>query len=238
MQMADDRFHIGVISHKRPQNVDKMSNILGNVVWYVGAGEYQIYRDHGAEFVQEIGGLCDSRNAILDDAFAAGKIAVEFSDDLSKIKEAYVDGDKKKARQISLQHALDKILEAMDQTGAMMGGVAPTANPFFFHPEKPVSTKHFIVGDMIVVKPCELRFDNKMRLKEDYDYTLQHIEKYGCVARENSILATFAHRTNKGGAVAYRTSKVENEAIEYLQKKWPGKTRPNPRRKDEILLKL
>lgn len=235
--MLNSQYHIAVISHKRAKNVPKVSMALGNVHWYVGAGEAEEYRAHGAEFVTESGGLCRSRNHAMEDAFAAGKYCVEFSDDIGKVKEAYLDGEKKRCRDIPIHIALDRVKKAMTDTGSYLGGVAPTANPFFWHPDKPVSTKNFIVGDFIMIKPCDLRFDEQLRLKEDYDYTLQHLQKYGSVARENGILAVFAHRTNAGGAVAYRTSKTEQEAIDYLKKKWPDNIRDNPRRPDEILMR-
>jgi len=117
-------------------------------------------------------------------------------------------------------------------------GVAPTANAFYYNPEKPYKTNAFIVGDMILVMPCDLRFDTNMLLKEDYDYTLKHITKYGRVIRADNILAEFAHRTNRGGAVSYRTATLEQVCIAYLKKKWGKKIRDNPRRPNEILMNL
>lgn len=235
-----NKYHIAIISHLRPKNVPKVSMVLGNVHWYVGEGEAQSYKNQGAEFVIESGGLCRSRNHAIDDAQAAGKICVEFSDDFSSFKEAYIldKTGQKKARPIGVATAIDRVYDSMVEVGAKYGGVAPTANPFFFHEDKPISTKNFIVGDFILIdKDTPLRFDENMFLKEDYDYTLQHLKEYGVVARDNSILATFAHRTNKGGAVAFRTSEREQEAISYLKNKWPENIRDNARRPDEILMK-
>lgn len=42
---------------------------------------------------------------------------------------------------------------------------------------RPFTKHHFIVGDFIVVDSASpLRFDLNMRLKEDYDFTAQHLE--------------------------------------------------------------
>jgi hypothetical protein len=62
--------------------------------------------------------------------------------------------------------------------------------------------------------------------------------KYGSIARCNAVLATFAHRTNKGGACDYRTSELEQTTIKQLKDKWPGMLKDNPKRKDEILLAI
>jgi len=46
----------------------------------------------------------------------------------------------------------------------------------------PATTEHFIVGDFIVVDvrgeggTRGLRFDERFQLKEDYDFTAQHLE--------------------------------------------------------------
>ena len=46
-------------------------------------------------------------------------------------------------------------------------GFPPTNNPFFALKE--YEYNQFIVGDFILIKPNELRFDDNLRLKEDYD---------------------------------------------------------------------
>ena len=89
---------------------------------------------------------------------------------------------------------------------------------------------------MLFIKPNPLRFDTTMTLKEDYDYTLQHLAKYGNVFRYQKYLFEFEHYTNKGGAVQYRSTKEEHKNIRILIGKWGEKIRLNPKRKNEILI--
>ena len=227
--------YAGTISHKRSKNVAKMEDLCGPLTWYVGDGEGEAYRAEGASSVVESGGLCRSRNAILDDAFADGLPAVELSDDLKKIEVVHHAKEKRPA---TFEDAVGLMFDALETTGTKLCGVAPTSNAFFYNPKKPIHKFAFIVGDMLLVLPSKLRFDEQLRLKEDYDFTLQHIAKFGGVARQNQVLATFAHRTNKGGACDYRTSELEQETIAQLKAKWPGMIRDNKRGKDEILLAL
>ena len=231
----DRKAYVGIISHKRSANVRKMLPLVGEATWYVGKGEGEAYRSAGASRVIESGGLCRSRNAILEDAFSKDLPAFELSDDLSKIQFAR---SKKSVSAMSFEMAARYMLRASASSGAKLAGVAPTSNAFYFNPKKPVHGAAFIVGDLILAMPSDLRFDEKLRLKEDYDYTLQHLTRFGKVARCGAILAHFAHRSNKGGAVDYRTSELEKETIRQLSEKWPGVIRLNPRRKDEILLDL
>jgi hypothetical protein len=234
--MITERVHIGIISHKRSANVSRMQELIGlPVTWYVGFGEKDDYINAGADSVIESGGLCESRNAILDHSFSENKYAVELSDDLNRVMLATAIGGNKKEGMLFVD-AIQMMFDVLRLSPFYLAGVSPTDNPYFVTAE--VSLNHFIVGDFIMVKPCELRFDTNLKLKEDYDFTVQHIKKYGGVVRVNRILATFKHYSNSGGAVSIRNDDKENESINYLFKKHPGFFKKNAKRKNEILLNI
>lgn len=230
-------FLVTVISHNRPLNVTKLEKLLGMpVTWIVGKGEGKIYRLAGAENVIEGGGLCASRNAALNLAADRNAICIQVSDDLKKLQIASIENEVKRAHPIDFFAACELLVTRLCESPYLLAGVAPTPNLFYFN--KPISEKLFIVGDFIAVDThCGLYFDEYMTLKEDYDYTLQHFQKYGGALRCNDILATFQHRTNHGGACDIRTSVMEQQMILHLKEKWPNDIRDNPRRPDEILLR-
>jgi hypothetical protein len=228
---------LSVVSHARPGNVEKMNSLVGEATWFVGHSDFDAYADAGAVVVTS-GALCESRNAALELAFHSNALCVELSDDLTRIQVAVQGTNKLVAKDVPFKEAVALVLEGMRQTGAKLGGAAPTSNPFYANVERPVHPSAFIVGDFIAVAPCDLRFDEDMTLKEDYDYTLQHLMKYGTVARRNDVLMTFLHRKNVGGAVEVRTPELEQANIAMLKAKWPQFIADNPRRPDEILLKL
>lgn len=235
------KFWLAVISKNRPLNVKKMQHCVGPASWYVGKGEAKIYRAAGATQVVQGGGLCASRNRAIEDAFREGVPCVQVSDDLRDmgVAKPKVGSEKKteyQAEKVSFRDVMMMMAGERDEK-VFLQGVAPTANPFYFRGER-VKERAFIVGDMIVVYPTELRFDERFTLKEDYDYTLQHIERYGAVQRFDDVLFTFAHRTNVGGAVDARSESEELRNIELLKEKWPGKILPSTRGKTEIRLKL
>lgn len=188
----------------------------------------------GAERVIQVGSLCESRNTVLVDAFKEGKIAVEVSDDLKAVKELLMVGAKKTGVERRPGEVLEEMIKEFKTVPFKLAGVAPTPNPFYYHKHR--STNLFIIGDFMMVKPTHLRFDENLKLKEDYDYTVQHIKEYGGVYRFNDIFMTFSHYTNAGGVVGYRNEEKEKEAIDYLMKKHPGAFRLNPKRKNEILM--
>lgn len=86
----------------------------------------------------------------------------------------------------------------------------------------PFSTHHFIKGDFMIIRPTHLRFNEEMSLKEDYDYTIQHIIEYSGVLRNHRLLTQFQHEKNPGGAVDRRTVALEQENISRLQLAYPG----------------
>ena len=227
-------YQIAVISHARAKAVPKIQEYAPDAIWYVGYGEKADYETAGATNVIESGNLIDSRNAALEDAHAKGLASVQISDDLGGLQILQDD----ELHDITLTETLTILSNVADSWGVKLAGVAPVANKFYLSEKTPIKQHHFIIGDLIFVKPSTPRFDPKLRLKEDYDFTAQHISTYGAVARLDTICAKFAHRTNSGGAVEYRNTELEQQAIAYLKSKWGNSVIvDNPRRPDEILFK-
>ncbi len=226
-----------IISSGRPMNVPKMNAFLGTMqaMWCVPADEVGDYKRAGAQFCAPTGSLMGSRNWAIETAQADGAHCLQLSDDLKTLR--FTEGkDNKLRRNITLTWAMHYMKAAMEKEKVQLAGVAPTDNAFFYN--QPTSSKLFIVGDMILIGATSTpRFDEGLTLKEDYDFTCQHLAAYGAVVRCNGILASFQHRTNRGGAVADRSPTREQENIAYLKRKWPGHIFDNPRRDNEVLLK-
>src|SRR5262245_21049998 len=177
-----------------------MAPLVPGATWIVGDDEAERYRDAGAQTVIEGGRLCRSRNLALDMAFDHGALCLQLSDDLVRIERVGGDDELHPA---SLVEFVDEARGQITPNRRLVG-VAPTANVFYA--KRRVSRRHFIVGDVFLAAPSTIRFDETLRLKEDYDYTAAHLMAFGEVARLDWWLFSFRHRTNAGGAVAYRTS--------------------------------
>lgn len=226
-----------IISHQRSANVKKMQDLIGAVTWVVGEGESEAYKAAGAIRVIEGGRLTPSRNAALEDAFKLGFPCIQLSDDLKKIKQVvFYEGGKKKDKPLEFTEAVSIMLSRLSMSPFKLAGIAPTFNSYFSNRE--TSIRHFVIGDFLVVLPSPLRFDEAMTLKEDYDFTIQHIHKYGGVLRNDDVLCNFEHYTNAGGAVSVRTTEEEQKNIQYLKQKWGSIIKDNAKRPNEILLNL
>lgn len=232
---------ISVISKGRPENVERMSQLVGHATWYVPEDEAMDYIKAGAPSVWGMiePGLCVARNAALEDAFTYDLACVQLSDDLRRLEHiAWTPEVGYGKHPSTFGNHLRTMEDALITYSAKFAGVAPTNNDFYYNPRLHISQDTFVVGDFIMVKPSAPRFDEELKMKEDYDFTLQHIRHYGTVARCNSLLATFAHRVNKGGVVDTRTEDTEMDAIKHLKGKWGPWIKLNPKRPNEVLLRL
>lgn len=195
-------------------------------------GEKELYQKNGCKNVFETGTLIQSRNAALDMAFNENKICVQLSDDLKKVTTNKNFAPKK---QVDIDFAISELIKVFKKVdGVYLMGIPPTSNDFFA--KSLISKNTFCIGDMLFIKPNNLRFDTSLTLKEDYDYTLQHLSKFKNSFRYQKYLFEFEHYKNKGGAVDYRTEKEEQKNIMILRAKWGDKIRLNPKRKNEILI--
>jgi len=227
---TDTHYWLSIISKGRPDRVQPMSAMVGAATWYVPPDDAWQYERQGVAIGAPIWGLSQARNMALEDAFEQGLPCVQLDDDLKTAKFAY--RGKGQATDPSL--ALAVLVERTVESDFMLGGGQPTNNPFFARG----GTRLFILGSAICVKPNPLRFDTNLRLKEDYDYTCQHIQRYGGALRIESLIFDFAHYTNKGGAVDDRSEKLEEKMIEYLLEKWPGWIHRHSTRAHEVSLRV
>lgn len=87
----------------------------------------------------------------------------------------------------------------------------------------PFSLKQCVLGPFQAFNNLDLRYDEKLPLKEDYDLSLQVLNKYRKTLRFNMYFYSVKQHTNTGGCAAYRTKQKEEQQFELLQKKWGSK---------------
>jgi hypothetical protein len=225
-------YNVYVISAGRYDKLNFSIEQKNKYIFCVKKGEKHLYEKHGCKNVFETGTLMQSRNAALDMAFNEKKICVQLSDDLKKVTTNKNFAPKKP---VNLDFAIDQLVNVFQKVnGVYLMGIPPTNNDFFA--KSLISKNTFCIGDLLFIKPNDLRFDTSLTLKEDYDYTLQHLYKYKNCFRYQKYLFEFEHYKNKGGAVDYRTEKEEQKNIKILFAKWGNKIKLNPKRKNEILI--
>lgn len=242
--LAAEPVWLAVISAGRPHAVAEYEDRVGRATWYVPPWEKQRYLDAGAFNVHPVDGLCAARNAALRAAFIRELPCVQMSDDIKGFirAEEREDSTPLTHRYQRVEERLMTVVQDLQttarETGARLVGVSATDSLIFYDHTKPTSLRNFILGDFMYITPSEPTFDERMELKEDYDFTAQHMVHYGIVARRNMWILKAQHRTNAGGAVARRTLALEEQTIAYLQNKWgTAIMASNPRKPGEILFR-
>tara|TARA_R110002096_G_scaffold61477_1_gene152860 strand:+ start:172 stop:864 length:693 start_codon:yes stop_codon:yes gene_type:complete len=229
--LLEMNYNVYVISAGRYDKLPFNQKQKNNYIFCVKNGEGKLYKENGCLIVYETGNLMQSRNFALEHSFKLERICVQLSDDIKKVVVNKNFGEPNK---VELDFAIEDIVSKFNNVkGVKLLGIPPTDNYFFAN--KIVSVNTFCIGDMLFVKPSEIRFDNQLSLKEDYDFTLQH-KQIGDVIRYQKYLFTFEHYSNKGGAVDVRDDNEEKKNIMILKSKWGDKIRLNPKRKNEILI--
>lgn len=227
MRSTNSEIRVCVISSGRPQAPEhpiyrKLSD-HHNVVWYTGPDDidYKIPRYQKQVHVPPSeNNLVAARNAALDDCQESDTYCMMLDDDLKRV--GIMTPTSSRPVPVEPTHAIEEMHQILrDTPGIHMAAAPPTPNPQNYRPEKPIRLRHVCISSWVMVKPgTAVRYDPVFKLKEDYDYTLQHIQRHGGVLRLEWILPTFTHRTNAGGAVSYRTPRLEILTIRQLQRKW------------------
>ena len=227
--------YVAVISAHRSDNVEHMTEMIGEATWHVPQEEMTDYLRAGASAVGNGAKNCMpcARNPALRYCFENNVMAIQFDDDLKKCEIVDLGGNKQR---VTGTEIIEQMVTRLDRSDYKLAGVAPTPNAYFTN--KRSSTNLFVIGSAIAIKPCGLLFDERFKLKSDYDYTMQHITNFGGVLRCDDLLLTFEHYSNDGGCEAYRNDEINGAMVDLLMEKWPGWFRLNPRRPGEVIMKV
>lgn len=227
------------ISARRPLNVPTVEQNFApdKVTWFVPSEDANEYRQLTGGTVIAVPtvpgrfGISVAKNTAL--RYAGDGVCIQTADDLKGFQRLQ-EGAKRGAVPTTWPEVRQALLGALEKPGVHLAGLPPTANPFFSKPG--VKEKAFICGD-ILAATGECLFDETLPLKEDYDFTCRHLEKYGRVARIGDFLVEYAHYKNRGGVVSYRTQQMEAETCARLLERWPQYLHKHPKRKNEVVLR-
>ncbi len=195
---------------------------------YVDPAEASAYRsaNPNADIVECTpgvqGNLCRVRNHILDREFAAGAdVVVLIDDDMSGI--SYFE-NQKHIHDVTAAEFLpfiEKFSVMARDLGAFLWGLNVNPDPQCYRDCTPFSTVSYIGGPFqAFLAGGECRYDERLPLKEDYDMTLQQLNRYRVVLRVNKFFYRVKQSEQAGGCAMYRNLAEERRQLDLLQKKW------------------
>ena len=228
--------HITIQSSQRTQNVELMLEALHPLIptWYVPAEQASDYEAAGAK-VRPVEGKLPMKprqqNAALDDGFAEGRIVVCMDDDFRKAQMRDWDyPDQFIVVPVPLTYIIKEMVEELEKSDKFLAINAHMHNMRWSQP-KPVKWGNG-AGVLMVHKPNQVRYDEKMNDTEDLDMVIQHHLHYGGLVKLRKFQADFhffrPHFENKGQNVGYsggyekfRTDETTKATARYLNEKYP-----------------
>jgi len=225
------KISINCPSYKRPK-VETLDYIPSCKVW-VDNKEYEEYIKENKGFENNIisvpdgiqGNLCRIRNYILDNELKNNDVVLIIDDDMQGIYRYEQNGnygyEKYKLDENQLYSMLEHYSIICEDFGFKYWGVNCNADGLGYRQTTPFSTVSYIGGPFqVFLKGNNLRYDEKLMLKEDYDMTIQNCNKYRGCLRVNKYHYNCKQSKQKGGCATYRNYDREAEQLKLLQKKW------------------
>lgn len=210
-------------SYKRPEKSITQIH-FPDVQLVVRESEAEEYIANGNDVVicpdSAQGNLCRVRNWILDNLFDDADCIVLLDDDCSRIGR-WEEQVQIKFNMNDLSEFAENVANLTKEMGFHFWGLNCVTDKGAYREYTPFGTLQYIGGPFQAhLKTSEIRYDEDLPLKEDYDISLQHIHKYGGCLRVNFAHYDVKQAEQEGGCATYRNLKKEKQQFFALQKKW------------------
>lgn len=221
-------------SYRRPKCIT--AGFIPETRIYIDKSDEEAYRAAN-EGVGEVvvcedgiqGNLPRVRNYILDHEFGDGAdVVVMMDDDVSFLGwfKPEANGFGYKVNRINHDEFYNFVAygtQLCNDWGFGMWGVNYNQDPMLYQHYLPFSTQKSAVGQFMVFTKNELRFDENLPLKEDYDMNIQQQNKYRGILTINFAFVKGDFGKLQGGTSIRRNHSAEFEQFKLFKKKWGSK---------------
>lgn len=226
------RISVNCPSYNRPK-VKTLAYLPFCNVW-VAAEQLEDYKKHNKGFednfrvLRNHGNVSIARNEIIDREFEAGADVVCIIDDdmsgiyhFERVKGSNFGYDKNLVKAEDFEEFIYKHTIMAQDIGAYLWGVNLNQDSLNYKHSQPISTSSIILGPFSChLKGSDIRYDERIPLKEDYDLAIQHLNKYRKILRMNKFHYSCKQSEQAGGCANIRNYTSEREQFELLQRKW------------------
>lgn len=199
--------------------------LLPDLKYAVHSFEADEYRKAGFNILEMpdsvSGNMARVRNYILDNS--PEQIILMLDDDIKEfnwVEDHETQRVRRKLTTREMLRIIDNAVVMLQDIGFKLFGFNVQYDPRFVRSNRPFTFYLPILGPFSLIIKSNLRYDETLPLKEDYDFFLQNVEKFGGVLRMNPVVYMCDHQKMAGGCQAYRTRKKEEDNMELLIKKW------------------
>jgi len=214
---------IAIPTYKRADNCVTARNLSKAVIF---CHEFEV-EDYKKNYSNDIIAIPDElkgtgmgviRNFILDEC--AGEDVVMLDDDVYYIGY-YENLELIKLEEEEVYEFFEDNFRLAREMGTVLWGLNLQSDKKFYREYSPFSLSSVVLAPCFgIIKDKDIRFDESLGLKEDYDYSLQVLRKHRKILRFNKFHYSCGHIGVKGGCSSYRTRRDENEQAERFEAKW------------------
>lgn len=163
------------------------------------------------------GNMAKVRNFIVDNN--GERYFIMCDDDLKKF-QLIENGKQRTMTPDELENMIINGFNMCEDLGTVLWGINLLNDPMAYREYSPLSLLSVILGPFSAHIKNDLRYDDRLPLKEDYDYSLQVLQKHHKILRFNKYSYMTEHITLEGGCPSYRTKSAEIEQMKIFKKKW------------------
>lgn len=192
-----------------------------NFCYVIREEEEHLYRKLGVELKLipsgKVKDIATTRNWILDNKESDYVVMV---DDDIKAFYFMIKRQRVKLSPLELIYQIENGIQISEDCGSGLFGMNVQCDPMFYRISTPFSFNAPVLGPFITILDTNLRYDETLPLKEDYDFFIQQLRKNRKAIRANFLTYDADHLKLSGGCQTYRNPELEKEQNKLLIKKW------------------
>lgn len=200
--------------------------------------EYKKHHENVVAVPDDVAGITKTRNWILRWARITNENRILMMDDDLRTFAKFEKGKPGVGVPVSYErfvHLAANMFDMATDLGTNLWGFQVTNDGKTYREYSPFSLQSFIAGHLMGIIDDGQRFDERMQVKEDYDFSMQSLYRYRRVLRFNKYSFYVDHHETLGGCRTYRTMEMELNAIETLKRKWGTElVSVNPKKRYEV----
>lgn len=212
-------------SYRRPTAVRTLEYLPSTRI-YVSRDEEAAYREANpkADIVgvdpKFQGNVCRIRNHILDCEMRDGRAVLIIDDDLMGLFKWRRLQRVRMETEEEVVAFVEKYTALCREWDCPAWGVNVNPDGQVYREMTPFALSSFVGAPFTVHVAHRLRYDERLSLKEDYDFTLQLLNAHRKVLRVNSVYYLTLQMAQPGGCATYRNLDAERAQLRLLQRKW------------------
>lgn len=215
---------IYIPTYKRADSV-KTNKWCKSAILVVRRSEEEEYRKYNPESEilvvedSEDGSASRKRNAILKRT--VGENIVMMDDDIKGVG-FHEKGEMNVATEGEFLGVMENMFVMMEEMNTVLGGFNVQSDKKFYREYSPFSLSSVVLGPLTILRNIDedIRYDDRLYLKEDYDIAIQVLKKYRKLLRFNKWYYVCEHIKGKGGCMDSRNMENELKNMEILVNKW------------------